>query len=313
MSSNNNRIDDPIDADEYLTQWVTDLNGSALQKNNKKGQEGKSEGIVTQNGDYTTHQYNENGDLSDVIQGSHKKYADSYTESLSKGIDSYADNRYHKSLNGVMEEHAGHVLHAVDGAHVLSSSGTHMAFSTGGDKIEVIEGNRVHINNADEGRADHHAIGGHSISSDAEIRVSSDQDLIVQVGTNEGHIVNSNLSFDALGSAYINTKGQLNLAGLPLVSIAAGAPFQIGGIGSAAAAPSSIIMTPASIIFKVGATVMTMTPAGINIVTPSFLVEAGATIGLTSAGTAVVAGASVAELISAGATIIQGATIDLIP
>jgi hypothetical protein len=56
-----------------------------------------------------------------------------------------------------------------------------------------------------------------------------------------------------------------------------------------------------------------MTPAGINIVTPSFLVEAGAAIGLTSAGTAVVAGASVAELISAGATIIQGATIDLIP
>jgi hypothetical protein len=272
MPSNDKRIDDPNDADEYLTQWVTHLDGSSQQRNLKQGQEGHVDGQINMDGDYSTLQYNESGDLSHVVQGAKKTYADSHTESLAQGKDSYADQRYQKTQNGKMIENAGGNHEAHDGDNIEASSQNKKTFATGGNGLHTVEGDQTFITNS--GRVDNYGEQGFSIQSGQEILIGSTQDLAVQVGTNEGHIVNANLSFDALGSAYINSKGQLNLAGLPLVSIAAGGAFQVGGVASAAAAPASIIMTPASIIFKVGASTITMTDAAILINSPSINVIA---------------------------------------
>jgi hypothetical protein len=283
MPSNDKRIDDANEADDYLTQWATHLDGSAQQRNLKQGQEGHVDGQINMDGEYSVSQYNESGDLSHVIQGAHKKYSDSYTESLAKGHDSYADQRYQKTQNGKMIENAGANHEAHDGDNIEASSQNKKTFATGGNGLHTVEGDQTFITNS--GRVDNYGEQGYSIQSGQEVLVTSTEDVAFQVGTNEGHIVNANLSFDALGSAYINSKGQLNLAGLPLVSIAAGGAFQVGGVASAAAAPASIIMTPASIIFKVGVSTITMTAASILINSP--------TINVISEGPTMILGAPV--------------------
>ena len=306
MPSNNNRIDDPNEADLYLTQWITSPSGRQERIDNKRGQEGHTVADITQDGDYSVFQINESGDKSDLVQGSHKFYADSSTRSLAKGSDSYSDQTYEKHQNGKLTESGGGNFHAVDGDHIDALSQNKKTFATGGNGLHTVEGDQTFITNS--GRVDNYGEQGFSIQSGQEILIGSTQDLAVQVGTNEGHIVNANLSFDALGSAYINSKGQLNLAGLPLVTLSCGSPFSVGGIAGAAGAPSSIIMTPASITFKVGATVMSLTPAGLEINAPTIFVNAEASLAMHSE-VVVIAGDESLTLASAGETAIQGTRV----
>jgi hypothetical protein len=288
MPSNNNRIDDPNEADIYLTQWKTDPSGRQEQISNKKGQESHSIADITQDGDYSVCQINENGDRSDLFQGSHKFYADSRTVSIAKGSDSVADNTYEKHQNGKLTESGGGNFHAVDGHNAEISSENKQTFSTDGHGQVVFQGDTTFV--ANSGRIDNYGEKGYSIQSGKEVIVNSTQDVAFYVGTNEGHIVNANLSFDSLGSAYMNSKGQLNFSGTTDVTLACGSAFTIGGAGVATAlsAPAGIIMTPASIIFKVGASQITMTAAGIIINAPL--------ISTTSSGPTTIIGSTVAIL-----------------
>jgi hypothetical protein len=288
MPSNNNRIDDPNEADVYLTQWITSPSGRQERIDNKQGQEGHTVADITQDGDYSVFQINESGDKSDLVQGSHKFYADSSTRSLAKGSDSYSDQTYEKHQNGKLTESGGGNFHAVDGDHIDALSQNKKTFATGGNGLHTVEGDQTFITNS--GRVDNYGEEGYSIQSGKEVIVNSTQDVAFNVGTNEGHIVNANLSFDSLGSAYMNSKGQLNFSGTTDVTLACGSAFTVGGAGVAGAlsAPAGIIMTPASIIFKVGASQITMTAAGIIINAPL--------ISTTSEGPTTIIGATVAIL-----------------
>ena len=306
MPSNDKRIDDPNEADDYLTQWVTHLDGSAQQRNLKQGQEGHVDGQINMDGEYSTLQYNESGDLSHVIQGARKTYADSKTESFTKGHDFRAAQVYHKADDGVHSESGGPVTRAIDGDNIESGSQNKKTFATGGNGLHVVEGDQSLVTNS--GRIDFQASDGLGILSDSGVTISSEEDLYITTNTNEAHVINANLSFDAIGSGYINTKGQLNFAGLPLVTLSCGSPFSVGGIAGAAGAPSSIIMTPASITFKVGATVMILTPAGLVINAPTVFVNAEASLAMHSE-VVVIAGDGSSTLARAGPTVVQGTPV----
>jgi hypothetical protein len=288
MPSNDKRIDDPNDADDYLTQWITHLDGSAQQRNLKQGQEGHVDGQINMDGEYSTLQYNENGDLSHVVQGARKTYADSKTESFTKGHDFRAAQVYHKADDGVHSESGGHVTAAVDGTHITSTSQSTKTFATGGSGLHVVEGDQSLITNS--GRIDFQATDGLGILTEQGFTVSSGQDTYLTSGTNFAVVSNVNTSIDAIGSAYINSKGQLNFSGTTDVTLACGSAFTLGGAGVATAlsAPAGIIMTPASIIFKVGVSQITITAAGIIINAPL--------ISTTSSGPTTIIGSTVAIL-----------------
>ena len=273
MPSNNNRLDDPtISDDYYLIQTQTHPDGSSETRVLQPGKESLTTAQISSadaGSVYNVTQHNENADVTVITQGHLKTAANSQTSTVINGTDEVSDHLYKKLDNGIMLENAGGNHQAHDGDNIEATSQNKKTFATGGHGVHGVEGDQSIITNS--GRIDFQASQGLGILTEQGVTISSGQDTYMVSGTNFAIRSIANTSIDATGSAYMSSDNQLNFSGRTDVTLACGSPATGGALEatSALTAPASIIMTPGKITFKVGTSVIDITPASITINSPA--------------------------------------------
>jgi hypothetical protein len=308
----NKRVHDPIEADDYLTHWETHLDGSSFQRNLKQGQEGKVEGQINQDGDYSFEQFNFDGSRSFLVQGDNKESADSHTESINNNKDELiGGGHYFRASDGIMNETGGN-FEAHDGPNISASSEGHQLFSEGGDGLHVMHGNQSFV--TESGRVDNYASDGYSVGSDATVEINSLEDVSITSDSSTGIISNKDMSVDASKIVKIKAGTAANvICGIcELGMTPTQAKLNVGPM-------ASITMNPGSIKITCGVSTIILTPAGIEIATPSLDITTAATNMDTGAATinsggviTMAAGAEAVLTGGGGALIGSGAELALV-
>lgn len=258
----NRRLHDSLSADDYLTHWETFLDGSSLQRNVKQGQEGRVEGQVNQDGDYSFEQFDPAGGRSFLVQGDNKESADSHTESINNNKDELVGGGYYfRAADGAMAETGGN-FEAHDGPNIAASAEGHKLFSEGGDGQHVMHGDQSFV--TENGRVDSYASEGYTIGSEGTVEINSLDNVSITSDSSTGIISNGDVSVDAVEVVKIKAGTSANvICGIcELGMTPTQAKLNVGPI-------ASITMNPGSIKIECGASIIILGPAGIEIATPA--------------------------------------------